>query len=180
MKGNLIKNLGLIFTLFLVLAIWLTWQSRNFGQENDLSEVSANLNNFNYESVKKFTFNHDEEEKVFELKEGAWYINGEVADDVKIEAFWNKFEEFSLVRLVTKDEKKHSIFELDQEKSSRLTFYSEEGDSVFYLGKNDGPTKFFIRKKGVANVYLASSMIKSDLTQPADYFKKEIGKNSKE
>ena len=176
MKPKNIKILAIIFTALLVITVF-PWVKERTAPKKDTAgkfeTVSVNFSQFTKENTEKIVVQQEDKKIVLSLKDGAWMIDDQDANEEKINALFQNFQSAKVTKEVSKNKDNQTKFEVDGEKSITLTITSNGSESVFFIGKN-GPSfdSFYARQKGIVNVYLVSGNLKNTLSlEEADWIK---------
>lgn len=168
-----IKILLIVFAALLLVAFFPTLKkSITKDQPKTVKKTSVDLTDFSKESVQKVTIKSGEETRTLMLSGGTWKIDGEDADQVQIDLFFDGLAEAQTIKLASKNQENHAKFDVTKESATLLTFAGEDEDTTFFIGKEGPETdSFYIRKEGIANVYLVRGNTQSKVTQDASSWK---------
>lgn len=164
-----VKALLVVFAALLIVALFPTLKkSFTKDQPETVKKTSVDLTDFSKESVQKVTIKSGEETKTLMLSGGTWKIDGEDTDPIQTDLFFDGLAEAQTIKLVSKNQDNHAKFDVTKETATLLTFAGEDEDTTFFIGK-EGPeiNSFYIRKEGIANVYLVRGNLQSKVTQDA-------------
>ena len=169
-----IKTLFIVFVVLVAIAFAPKIKEMLSSDEPVKKSQSIDLSIFTPETVQKVTIKEGEETRTLQLKDGDWHINEEIADQNKVGLFFDQLEQTSISKLVSKNQENHPNFKINKNDGIVVTFSTEGDSSTFIVGKS-GPQagSFYIRKEGVANVYLAQGMVRTNLVQAAEEWKED-------
>lgn len=171
------KNIKTLFIVFVVLAaIAFAPKLKDMLSKDEPApeSKSIDLSVFTPETVQNLTIKTGEETRTLQLKDGNWQINGEVADQNKVGLFFDQLEQVQISKLVSKNQENHANYQITKEEGIVVTFSSDAGSQTFVIGKSGPlPGSFYIRKEGIANVYLMQGDVRSSLAQAAEQWKEE-------
>lgn len=175
------KFLKITIAIFLVLAgisaiPWI-YETTSGLLEKEQKKISVDMSEF-ADGVNGIMINKGGDEKRFELKDGVWQINGEEADQQKVESLVDEFSKIKVKNAVSQNENNYDKLEVNEKSGFRLKISKEEQESVFFVGK-EGPADgdFYMRKEGIRNVYLVNGDLRSELSKEASNWKKEGDKD---
>ncbi|MEA2007002.1 MAG: DUF4340 domain-containing protein [Patescibacteria group bacterium] len=142
--------------------------------KKQLNKVSVDMSGFSEETVNKVEFGSSEEKKALNLTTGQWQINGEEADQIKVKLFFDGIQKSEVLKLASKNDENHKKFQVTGDDGVVLKFFTGEKENEFYVGKR-GPSfgTFYIRKKGIKNVYLMRGSFFENLTWVEQEWKEE-------
>ena len=178
------KNIKILFIVLVVLtvaAFFPTIKKTIFKDKPIQKTTSVDLKNFTKESVQKVEIKQKETTQTLQLSNGEWQINNEKASQSKIGFFFDDMTDAKVIKLAAKNQDNHKKFDVDKDESIVLTLTDGNKSTIFYVGKQ-GPQAdtFYMRKQGIANVYLVQSAIYEQLTQDASDWKEQKEENEDE
>lgn len=168
-----IKTLAIVFAVLVVIALFPTLKkSFTKDQPKTVKKTSVDLIDFTKETVQKVTIKNGEETKTLMLSGDTWKINGEDSDQVQVDLFFDGLAEAEILRLASKNQENHSKFDVTKDSAIVLTLSGEDEDTTFFVGKQ-GPEfdSFYIRKQGIANVYLVRGNTRTMIAQDLEDWK---------
>lgn len=169
-----IKTLFIVFVVLVAIAFAPKIKEMLSKDEPVKKSQSIDLSIFTPETVQLVTIKQGEETRTLKLKDNVWQINDELADQNKVGLFFDELEQTEISKLVSKNQENHSNFDISKDDGLVVTFASQADSSTFVVGKaGPGPGTFYIRKEGFANVYLAQSMVRTNLIQETDDWKED-------
>ena len=169
-----IKTLFIVFVALVAIAFAPKIKQMLSSDEPIKKSQSIDLSIFTPETVQTVTIKEGEETRTLQLEDGNWHINDEIADQNKVGLFFDELEQTSISKLVSKNQENHPSFDISKNTGIVVTFSSEADSHTFIVGKNGPqPGSFYIRKEGIANVYLAQSMARMNLAQAAEEWKED-------
>ncbi len=140
----------------------------------ELENVSVDISGFSKESVNKVTFGKQDSKKILSVAAGEWFINNEKADQSKVALFFNDIQNAKILEAASKNADNHKKFKVTPEEGTTLVFSEDENEEEFYIGKQGpGFNTFYIRKKGIKNVYLMESALFTKLSWIESEWKEE-------
>lgn len=154
-------------------------QNKTTGEE--LKNVSVDLSGYTQETTTKVSFKKAEKETVLSVQNGEWQVNNEKADQAKVSSFFADLKEGKIKSLASKNDQNQKKFQVTPEDGTILTISQNGEDQEFYIGKT-GPSygTFYIRKKGIKNVYLMESGLSEKLSWDSSQWKPEEEKTEGE
>ncbi|MEA1925760.1 MAG: DUF4340 domain-containing protein [Patescibacteria group bacterium] len=171
------KNIKILFIVLVVLvvaAFFPAIKKTIFKGKPVQRTTSVDLKNFTKESVQKVEIKQKETTQTLQLSNGEWQINGEKASQNKVAFFFGDIANTKIVKLASKNQDNHKKFDVDKDESIVLTFTNGNKNAVFYVGKQGSQADtFYMRKQGIANVYLVRSAIYEQLAQNASDWKEQ-------
>ena len=174
MNNKTLILLGTILLAFIVIAAAPKMFKRDQAQSKELKNVSVDLGDYSRESTSKILIKQGETENTLSFSNGEWLINSEKANQTKIALLFSDLKEGKIQKLASKNEENQSKFQVNPENGITLILTQNGQDEEFYVGKI-GPSygTFYIRKKGIKNVYLVESGLRSKLSWDATEWKPE-------
>jgi len=152
--------LGTILLGLIVIAIVPTFFKKENSTAKELKNVSVDISDFSKETVNKVTFGKQDSKKTLSVASGEWFINNEKADQEKVALFFSDIKNAKVLEASAKNTANHKKFEVTPEEGTTLIFSENGKDEEFYIGKQGpGFNTFYIRKKGIKNVYLMESAL---------------------
>jgi len=169
------KNIKLLFIVFVILtAIAFAPKIKEYFASDEPVKKPAgiDLSLFTPETIQTVTVEEGEKTRTLALKEGNWQINGEEADQNKVNLLFGLLEQTRIDKMVSKNQDNHENYGITKDSGIVVTFAGEGEPNIFIIGKA-GPTpdSFYIRKGGIANVYLAQGALRDSLTQTVEQWK---------
>lgn len=178
MNNKTLILLGAILLGLLVIAIIPTAFKKENSIPEELKNVSVDISDFSKETVSKVTFGKQESKKTLSVASGEWFINNEKADQDKVTLFFNDIQNAKVLKASSKNTDNHKKFEVTPEEGITLVFTRDGEEEEFYIGKQGpGFDTFYIRKKGIKNVYLMESALFGKLSWIESEWKEEQKQN---
>ena len=154
-------------------------QNKTAGEE--LKNVSVDLSGYTQETTTKVSLKKADKETILSVQDGEWQVNNEKADQAKISSFFTDLKEAKIKSLASKNDENQKKFQVTPEDGTILIISQNGEDQEFYIGK-PGPSygTFYIRKKGIKNVYLMESGLSEKLSWDGSQWKPEEEKTEGE
>jgi hypothetical protein len=181
MSNKTLILLATILLAFIAVAVVPTIFRSNAPKKIDQKDISVDLSGFTQETTSKIVIKHGDSENTLAMSEGQWTINNEQADQAKVASLFLDLKEGEIQKLASKNDENQDNFKVTPEDGTTLVLTQNGEDQEFYIGKA-GPSygTFYIRKKGIKNVYLVKSGLRLKLSWDATEWKPEEEKEATE
>lgn len=174
MNNKFLKVIAVIFGVLLLAALLPSLgQKKGESQVGKQPNLSVKMSDFTKESVNKIAINLASDEKILELQGERWFMGETEVDAEKVAQLFQDFADLQIKETAAQNESSHAKFEVTKETGIQLSLTQNGKEAVFLVGKIGGAENdFYLRKAGIANVYLVNGHLREKLTWTVEQWKK--------
>ena len=165
-KKTLLTLLG-IFVILGIAASYSWWGQYVSFYKKSLSDAELNFSGFTESATDKISIISGDGGEITIVKEnGAWKVNGFVADQKEVENFFDTLVNLTIGSLVSRNSANHENFEVTQDSGIILTLTRGNTETIFVIGKRSAAfNSFYTRMKESDNVYEVSGNLRDKISR---------------